>query len=248
MKRILLLSLCVLTTLVVVAQDKSATEIIRLADDTRRGESSYTEGKMTIVRPKWERSYSMKSWEKGDDLSLIKITAPAKNAGQGYLKIEKDLWNWIPSIDRLIKMSASVMGQSWMGSDFTNDDMVRQISIVDDYSHKLLGEEIVREDDCWKIELIPHYDAAVVWSKSIFWVSKAHYGVVRVENYDEDNELVQLVNSYDFKKFGSRIIPLKTEVEPVNEKGKKTILEISNAKFDQKIDDSFFSQQNLKNR
>lgn len=245
MKRFLVLTLLIFSTLGAISQE-TAYQIIEKTDIARRGESSYNEAEMTVVRPKWQRSYSIISWSKGDDLSLIKITAPAKDAGQGFLKIDKDLWNWMPSIDRLIKMSASVMGQSWMGSDFTNDDMIRQVSIVDDYSHKILAEETIREYNCWKIEMIPHQNTPVVWSRTICWVDKATYGMVKTENYDEDDILVQEINCFDLKKYGIRVLASRTEVVPVTEKGQKTILKVTNAKFDQPIDDDFFSQQNLK--
>ena len=246
MKKFVCSAFLLVGAFVASAQSLTALEIISKADEARQGESSYNESEMTIVRPKWSRSYSIKSWTKGNDLSLIKITAPAKDAGQGYLKIDKDLWNWMPSIDRMIKMSSSIMGQSWMGSDFTNDDMVRQVSIVDDYSQKLLGEEKVREYDCWKIELIPDEDAPVVWDRTVCWVDKRTFGIVKTENYDEDGILVQLIDSYDLKPYCKRVIPTRTEVIPVQEEGKKTVMVMKKAQFDQKIDNNFFSQQNLK--
>lgn len=246
MKKLLLLILFPLTALSGMAQGLSANDIIKKADDARRGSTSYNEATMTVVRPKWQRSYSMKSWSKGEDLSLVKITAPAKDAGQGNLKIGNDIWSWMPSIDRLIKLSASVMGQSWMGSDFTNDDMVRQVSIVDDYTQKMLSGEKIREYDCWVIELVPHENTPVVWSRSIMWIDKGTFGIVKTENYDEDGILVQEINCFDLKKYGARVMPSLMEVIPVTEDGKKTILELIKAEFDQPISDSFFSQQKLK--
>ena len=227
------------------AQTPSALDIITKADAKMRGNSSYMEMTMTVVRPKYTREISMKSWSKGDNLALVKITAPAKDAGQGYLKISKDLWNWLPSIDRLVKMSSSVMGQSWMGSDFTNDDMVRQSSMVTDYSHKLLNEEQIREFNCWKIELKPKPNAAVVWGKVVMWIDKNH-NIIKTENYDEDNMLVQTMENYDFKTFGDRQMPSRMEMIPADKTGQKTVIKVSKAQYNQPINDSFFSQQNLK--
>lgn len=246
MKNLFLFLLLMLGTVSVMAQEMSARDIVEKADDARRGNSSYTEATMTVIRPAWQRSYSMKSWTKGEDFSLTKITAPAKDAGQGYLKIKNDLWNWIPTISRLIKMSSSVMGQSWMGSDLTNDDMLKDISIVGDYTHKLLGTEKIREYECWKVELVPMEDAAVVWSKSIFYINKSDFGVVKVENYDEEDLLTQEINNFDLQKYGKRVYPHKTEIIPIQEEGKKTLLTIIKAEYDQPIEDDFFSQQNLK--
>ncbi|MDR2234236.1 MAG: outer membrane lipoprotein-sorting protein, partial [Tannerella sp.] len=153
------------------AQTLTATEIVKRADDNRRGKSSYSEITMTIVRPTWTRDIGFKAWSKGTEYSLTLITSPAKEKGQAFLKRQKDLWNWQPGISRMIKMSSSVMGQSWMGSDFTNDDMVRESSTVNDYTHELEKTEKVREFDCYKIILTPKEDAAVVWGKVITWIS-----------------------------------------------------------------------------
>ena len=232
-------------SLVVSAQTPSALEIVTKSDAKMRGNSSYMEMTMTVVRPKYTREISMKSWSKGDNLALVKITAPAKDAGQGFLKVNKDLWNWVPSIDRLIKMSSSVMGQSWMGSDFTNDDMVRQSSTVTDYTHKILGEETIREFNCWKIELIPKPNAAVIWGKLISWIDKT-YNIIKTEQYDEDNILVQTMENFDFKRFGDREMPSRMEVTPAAKKGQKTVIKVTKAQYNQPINDNFFTQQNLK--
>jgi len=228
------------------ASAQTAEEIVKRADAQSRQESSYTEMTMQIVRPKYTREISLKSWTKGDKLALIKITAPAKDAGSGYLKINKELWNWLPSIDRLIKMSASVMGQSWMGSDFTNDDMVRQSSIVTDYTPKLLGNETLREFDCFKIELTPLANAAVVWGKVVIWVSKKDFLIVKTDSYDEDMMLAQTMDSYDFKNFNGKTMPGRMEIIPAEKPGQKTVITLQKAEYNKPLDDSFFSQQNLK--
>ena len=230
---------------VLSAQTPSALDIVTKADAKMRGNTSYMEMTMQIVRPKYTREISMKSWSKGDNLALVKITAPAKDAGQGFLKISKDLWNWQPSIDRLVKMSASVMGQSWMGSDFTNDDMVRQSSIVTDYTHKMVTEEQTREFNCWKIELTPKPNAAVVWGKIITWIDK-NYNIIKTQYFDEDNILVQTMENFDFKTFGDRQMPSRMEMTPADKTSQKTVIIVSKAQYNQPINDNFFSQQNLK--
>ena len=228
------------------AQSLSATDIVAKADRQSRGQSSYSEMTMTIVRPKYQRDISMKAWSKGDSLALIKITAPAKDAGSGFLKIHKDLWNWLPSIDRMIKMSSSVMGQSWMGSDFTNDDMVQESSIVKDYKPKILGNENLRNFNCYKIELIPNPNAAVVWGKVIVWIDQDNFYIIRSESYDENMVLAQTMDNYDFKSFTGRTAPSRIEVVPADKPGQKTVVTIQSATYNQPIDNSFFSQQNLK--
>ena len=228
------------------AQTLSAKEIIAKADEKTRGLSSQGTMTMTVVRPDWTRTISMKTWSKGREYSLVIITAPAKDKGQVFLKLKTEMWNWVPSIDKTIKIPPSMMLQSWMGSDFTNDDLVKQSSIVVDYSHKLLGKEKVREMECYKIELTPLPDAAVVWGKVIMWVTTGGFDQWMAEYYDEDNVLVNVSNSYDFKRMGDRLIPTRMEMAPQHKKGQKTVMHIDDIRFDIKIDEGFFSQQNMK--
>ncbi len=228
------------------AQGLSAKEIVQKADDKNRGLTSQGTMTMTVVRPDWSRTITMKSWSKGKDYSLVLITAPAKDKGQVFLKIKTEMWNWVPSIDKTIKIPPSMMLQSWMGSDFTNDDLVKQSSIVVDYSHKLLGKEKVREMECYKIEMIPLPDAAVVWGRVIMWITVTGFDQWMTEYYDEDNKLVNVGNSYDIRHMGDRDIPTRIELEPRNKKGQKTIMQIDNIKFNISVDEAFFSLQNMK--
>ena len=228
------------------SQDLTALEIIKIADEKNRGETMQSEMTMTIVRPKWERTISMKSWSKGEKYFLIYITAPAKEKGQVFLKVDKEMWNYVPTISRMIKIPPSMMMQSWMGSDFTNDDLVKQSSIVVDYEHTLLAKETLREKECYKIELIPHEDAAVVWGKIVSWITKDGYDLWKSEYYDEDGYLQNTQNAYDIKNFGDRDIPSRMEILPADKEGEKTVLLFSNSVFNEPIDDSFFSKQNMK--
>ena len=246
MKYLLLVSLFLVNIQGLFSQGLSADEIIKKADDKNRGLSSQGTLTMTVIRPEWTRTITMNSWSKGKDYSIVIITAPAKDKGQVFLKIKTEMWNWVPSIDKTIKLPPSMMLQSWMGSDFTNDDLVKQSSIVVDYSHKLIGEEKVRDQDCYKLELTPLPDAAVVWGKVIFWVTKNGFDQWMVDYYDEDNKLVSTSNSFDLKQMGDRIIPTRIEITPKNKKGQKTVLHIDQMKFNIKLDESFFSQQNMK--
>jgi outer membrane lipoprotein-sorting protein len=228
------------------SQELSAKEIVKKADDKSRGLTSQGEMTLTIVRPDWTRSITMKSWSKGTEYSLIYISAPAKEKGQVFLKRMYDMWNWIPSIERIIKIPPSMMMQSWMGSDFTNDDLVKESSIVVDYTQKLMGMEKVRDQACYKIELIPLPEAAVTWGKIISWITVEGFNQLKAEYYDEDSSLVNVMNAFNIKRMGDRDIPTRLEISPVNKKGNKTILGIVNMVFDQPIPDSFFSQQNMK--
>jgi len=228
------------------AQGLSAKEIIQRTDEKSRGLSSLGTMTMTITRPDWTRTITMKTWSKSREYSLVLITAPAKDKGQVFLKLKTEMWNWVPSIDKTIKIPPSMMLQSWMGSDFTNDDLVKQSSIVVDYTHKSLGKEKVRDMDCYKIEMIPLPDAPVVWGKVIMWITVNGYDQWMAEYYDEDNKIVNVSNSYDIRQMGDRKIPTHIEIIPQNKKGQKTVMQIENMKFDTRIDESFFSQQNMK--
>ncbi|MBB3188153.1 outer membrane lipoprotein-sorting protein [Microbacter margulisiae] len=228
------------------AQTLTAKEIVKKADEKNRGLTSQGEMTMTIVRPTWSRSISMKSWAKGTTYAMVLITSPAQDKGQVFLKIKTDMWNWLPSIERMIKIPPSMMMQSWMGSDFTNDDLVKESSIVTDYNQHLLGKEEVRGMLCYKIELIPLPDAAVTWGKVIMWVTVNGFNEWKAEYYDEDMTLINVMNAYNIRRMGDRDIPTRLEIIPVEHKDQKTILETQSAIFNQPISTGFFSQQNMK--
>ncbi len=218
-----LLALCLIFAVAVSAQNLTATEIV-------------------------QRAQTMKTWTLGTDFSMIYITSPARDAGQVFLKRYNDMWNWMPSINRMIKIPPSMMGQSWMGSDFTNDDLVKMNSLVNDYQHRFIGEETLQEYDCHIIEFIPKPEAAVVWGKITVWISKADYYELKSEYYDEDNVLVSSMSASDIKFMGDRSLPSKMVMIPIDKdkEGQETRLEMTDMKFNVKLDEAFFSQQNMK--
>ncbi len=224
----------------------TAEEIIKMADEKTRGKTNTSVMVMEIVRPTWKRSVSMKSWGRGMDFSLTYITAPAKDKGQVFMKRKTEMWNWMPAIGRMIKIPASMMSQGWMGSDYTNDDILKESSIVKDYLHKITGEEKIDGFDTYKIEMLPKEEAAVIWGKVYKWITKEEFIQIRSEYYDEDDELIKSDFAYDFKKMDGRLIPTRIEIVPANEEGKKTVLFIQEIKFDVDLPESFFSQQQMK--
>ncbi len=203
--------------------------------------------KMTIVRPDWSREVTMKSWSKGTEFYLIYITEPARDKGQVFMKRDQDMWNWMPSINRMIKLPPSMMGQSWMGSDFTNDDLVRMNSILDDFTHEITGSENIEGFDCYIIELIPKPEAAVVWGKIKLWISKEDYYELKANIMMRKESWSMTWLLPNIRQMGDRKLPSKTVMTPVDKPGNQTILEMVDVIFNKPIEDDFFSQQNMKN-
>ncbi|MFZ5939063.1 MAG: outer membrane lipoprotein-sorting protein [Bacteroidota bacterium] len=225
----------------------TAAEIIRKADDNFRGEkSSIMEMTMTIVRPTWERSVSFRTWTLGSDYALTLITAPAKEKGQTFLKRQNEMWSWNPSISRMIKLPPSMMSQGWMGSDYTNDDILRESSLTRDYHHDLLREEVLDGHPCYVIRLTANDDGDVVWGQQLRWVDREHFLFLKAELYDEDGYLVRTEKASDIRMMDGRMITTLLELIPAEDPGNKTVIRIESIDFNPPIEESFFSIQNMK--
>jgi outer membrane lipoprotein-sorting protein len=144
-------------------------------------------------------------------------------------------------------MPPSMMSQSWMGSDFSNDDLVRESSNINDFSHKITNHVTYEGHEAWIIELTPKANASVVFGKVKIWISKKHYVQLKVENFDEENKLVSTLLFRNIRTLGGRTIPTEIEMIPADKKNQKTILKYDDAKFNIPIDEGFFSVQNIKN-
>jgi outer membrane lipoprotein-sorting protein len=229
------------------AQELSATDIVRRADEKFNGEkSSYSVMSMKIVRPEWQRTIEFRNWTLGKDYALTLITAPAKEAGQTFLKRASEMWSWNPSISRLIKLPPSMMSQGWMGSDYTNDDILKESSVVTDYVHEIAGEESVDGRICYKILMTARENASIVWGKQIQWIDKKEFLLLKAELYDEDGYLVRTETGSDIKVMDGRSITSKIELVPKEEPENRTIIEIREIKFNIPVEESYFSQQNMK--
>ncbi len=225
---------------------ESAREIVEKSDQQMRGNSSYVEMTMDIIRPDWTRSMGMKAWGMGVDYSMVLVTAPAKDKGSSSLKRGTEMWNWVPRVERVIKIAPSMLGQSWMGSDFTNDDLINQSSIVVDYKHEMVSQALVDGVETWVIDAIAKKDAPVVWSKIRLWISKASYNQRKIEFYDEFGELINTLSTWDVQALGQRMIPTRLIMAPADKAGHKTVITYQAAEFDFDIDTSFFSLANMK--
>jgi len=229
------------------AQNLSAKEIIRIADEKFNGEkTSISVMAMTIVRPTWERTVEFKGWSSGREYSLTLITAPVKDKGQSFLKRNNEMWSWNPTINRLIKLPPSMMSQGWMGSDYTNDDILKESSVVNDYDHEVIGEEEISGRLCHIIKMVAKEDAAVVWGHQVRWIDKKDFLFLKSELYDEDGYLIRTELGKEIKTMDGRLIPTFLEIIPEEEEGQLTVVEIKEIEFNTPINDNFFSQQNMK--
>ncbi len=247
MKRQLVSLLAILFVSTSLFGQETALDIIKKSDAKLRGASSKGTMRMIIKRPTWEREIVTRTWSLGTDYALILIDAPNRDKGTVFLKRDNEIWNWQPSIERTIKLPPSMMMQSWMGSDFTNDDLVRESSIVRDYEHSRMKDTTIDGYSCAKILLDPKPDAAVVWGKIIAYITlDGEYIQMRTEFYDEDAYLVNIMEGKEIGNIGGRIIAKKVIMTPVDEPGNSTIMINESLEFDIDVEESFFSVQNMK--
>ena len=224
-----------------------AEEIIRKMDLILRGDSSFGVYRMTITDPDWQRTLLLKAWEKRrDNKTFIRILSPPKEAGIVTLKIRLEMWNYLPRVERIIKIPPSMMMQSWMGSDFNNDDLVKASSMVRDYSQRVVEEIEFRGYQAYRVELIPVPDAPVVWGRIMVWVRQEDSMPLRQEFFSEHDELIRTLDFTDIREVRGRVIPTRWEMQPVKEAGKKTTMEVIDLQLDLQIDEDIFSLRHLK--
>ena len=228
------------------AQAQEASEIIKLSEDHLRGESSTAEISIEIERRLWSRTIHIKVWSLGSDYSLILMQAPIRDKGTVYLKRKKEIWNWQPKIKKIIKLPPSMMMQSWMGSDFTNDDLVKESSVLFDYTNKIIGDTLLLGLPCCIIELLPKPDAPVVWGKIKLFIDLENYLQLATEFYDEDGYLINKMKVSEIKTFGNRVLPSLLTMTSVEEKGQRTILRYKSIDFNTGIMEDFFTKENMK--
>ncbi len=227
----------------VSAQD--AKQIIQKAEDAIKGKiSSHSIMEMTIVTPDYTRTMKMESWTSGTSKALVKILSPAREAGNRTLKLGNDIWMYLRNTETTIRIPPSMMLQSWNGSDYTYDDMVREETLTEDYAITVIGSEKIGSEECWKLQLIPKPNAPVVWGKLLYWVRKADDLPAQVEYFDEKGKLMRTMVMSHFKVMGARLIP--TEWTMYNsDRTHSTEINIDEASFDTKIPDRVFSLKEL---
>ena len=226
--------------------ERSAKEILDKIDKMWRGSSSIGTYVMKIKTAHWERSLRIKSWTKGLDYTMIRIEYPKKEKGVSTLKVENNLWNYLPKINRVIKVPSSLMMGSWMGSHFTNDDLVKESTLVDDYRHSITFEGRREGREVYEITLLPKEDAAVVWGKIVILIRKKDLIPLYEEFFDEKEKPVRKMTFSDAKTMGGRLMPTRMMVTPYDKPGEFTEIIYVEIAFDMELPDAFFSLRNLK--
>ena len=245
MKSRFLLALLLFST-VAPANEPDAKTIVREAIDHWRGQSSYTEMTMIIHRPDWERSMTMRAWTKGDVHSLVRVIEPKKDRGNGTLTDNDNIWLYLPKVNRVIKVPSSGMGQSWMGSDFSNKDIARADDIVDEYMHRLLNVEVIDGVTVNTIEAIPNEDAAVVWGREVLKIREDHV-VLEHAFFDQDGELVKSLQTLDIAEMGGRTIASRQRMIKADKPEEWTEIGVILVDYGVELRDSLFTRSNLQN-
>ncbi len=227
-------------------QELDATQIVRDAISHWRGVSSYTEMSMTIHRPDWERKMTMRAWTKGEDQSLVRVVDPAKDRGNGTLTDKNSMWSFSPKVNRVIKVPSSMMGQSWMGSDFSNKDIAKADDIIDQYDHTLLSVDEVDGVAVYEIQSVPHEEAAVVWGREVMRIRDDKV-VVEHKFYDQDDELVKILESLEIGEMGDRMIAIRQRMHEVDAPEEWTEVQVNAIEYEVDIPNSTFTLSSLRN-
>lgn len=226
--------------------EPDATQVVRDAINHWRGLSSDSVMTMVIHRPEWERTMTMRAWTKGDDRSLVRVLEPPKDRGNGTLTDDDSMWTYSPKVNRVIKIPSSLMGQSWMGSDFSNKDVARADDIIDQYDHSILSVEEADGVVIYEIESVPHEDAAVVWGKEVLRIRDDHV-VVTHRFFDQDGELVKMLTSLEIGEMGGRVIAQRQRMAKIATPDEWTEIEVVSVNYDIELSDNLFTLANLRN-
>lgn len=226
------------------AVETDATSVVDKAEVALWGRTFNADFDMTITTSRWTRTLSLQVWMDRPGKSFLRVVAPAKDAGITSLRIEQEMWNYIPAIERTIKVPPSLMLQPWLGSDFTNDDLMKESSLVNDYTHRLLESPNADGSGRYVIEALPKPQSAVVWGKVIYSV-RADFLPQRLEYFDERGRLVRTQEYTDVRKLDGRDVPTRWEMTPSDKPGKSTVISIKNARYNKPLNDGLFSLRNL---
>jgi outer membrane lipoprotein-sorting protein len=230
------------------AQQVNPHDVVDRVDKLLRGTSSQGSVTMQITTRQWSRTLDMKIWSRGNDYALIRVTSPAKEAGTATLKVKNEVWNYLPRVDRTIRIPPSLMAGAWMGSHFTNDDLVKESRLVEDYDIALDSTGTADGAAFWDFALTPKPNVAVVWGRIVMRVRRADLMPVWERYYDDAGALARTIVFSDYTTMGGRKVPAKLTVTPADKPDEHTSLIYHDLEFDVGLDANFFSLQNLKRR
>ena len=222
-----------------------AEAIIRRIDRIYRADSSYARLEMRIVTENWERTLDLECWTEGMEKTFIVVNAPLKDKGITTLRAGNEMWNYFPKIDKIMKVPPSMMMGSWMGSDFTNDDLVKESTFLDDYTHRLIDGQ---DPGCYYLELTPKPQTVTVWARVVVKAEKNTLLPLEQLYFDEDGTLMRKMAFSDVKTLGGRNIPAVMELIPMNKPGNKTVITYIDAAFNLPLDADTFTLRNLQKK
>lgn len=220
--------------------------LIEKAMEHWRGVTSYSEMTMVIHRPDWQRSMTLQAWTEGDEHSLVRVVKPKKDAGNGTLVKDNDVWSFSPKVNRIIKIPSSMMNQSWMGSDFSNRDISKSTEIIDQYDHKLLETREEGEFTVYVVESIPKEDAAVVWGREVVTV-RSDFVMLRHEFWDQDGELAKTMVTTEIAVMDGKTVAKTMRIAKLDQPDEWTETRMETVDFNIDLPGNTFTLSNLRN-
>ena len=228
------------------AHAQNAREIIDRVDRLMRGESSIARFTMDIRTENWDRSLTLRAWSLGTEYALIRVETPQREAGTATLRANQEVWNYLPRVDRTLKLPSSMMAGSWMGSHFSNDDLVKESRLIDDYEIEIEFDGTRDGVDVWEFLLVPLPEAPVVWGKIRYQVTKENLLPTWTRYYDESDELIRTMTFSENRMMGSRLVPTVMTIQPADKPGESTVIRYHELDFDVDLDEDYFSLRNLR--
>ena len=227
------------------AKVSNPDEWLNYADDQMRGDRSHGEMTMTIETPNWTRTLEIESDVEGKSQAITTINSPAKEKGIRTLRIDNNMWNYFPKLKRKVAVSSSMLLASWMGSDFTNDDVLKASSMSQDYHHKFLPDAKVNGVVYKVIENTAKSNTKVMWPKVVTYSSKSDCLPRQNDYYDKQGKIKRTMTFSEIKKFDGHLVPALWVMKPADDPDKKTIIKYQNIIFKTKFKSNHFSQQSL---
>jgi len=247
MRKLLVLALAALTSLPLLPQESPparAEEIVRRMDELYRSSTSEALVEMEVVTPEWQRTLRMRAWSRGMKDTFIRILEPKKEEGFATLRIGNEMWNYLPKTAKVLKVPPSMMMSSWMGSDFTNDDLVKEFTFVESYRFEMTTPD-APEPGLVYVKCVPKEGLPIVWGSVVLAVRESDLMPVWEKYYDEKGRLARDIEFKDVRTFGGRRIPATMELVPAAKEGHKTVLRYVEAKFDIPLSPDIFTLRNL---